>query len=78
MILAGDIGGTKTNLSYCELNNGRLNFKFTRSYSSQRHGSLGEIIEKYVHEFDEEITAAAFGIAGAVINGRCEARNRFG
>ena len=75
MILAGDIGGTKTNLAYCELSNGRLRFNSARSYPSQQHGSLGEIIEKYVHDCEEEITAAAFGIAGPVINGRCEATN---
>lgn len=32
MILAGDIGGTKTNLTYCELQDGRSTFKFTQSY----------------------------------------------
>ena len=75
MILAGDIGGTKTNLAYCELSGGKLKFKSARSYPSQQHGSLGEIIEKYVNDGKEEITAAAFGIAGPVINGRCEATN---
>ena len=75
MILAGDIGGTKTNLAYCELRGGRLACNDIESHPSKEHASLAEIVKKYVSEHDEEITAAAFGIAGPVIDGRCEATN---
>ncbi len=70
MILAGDIGGTKTNLTYCELQGGRSHLQVHAELSSQQHCSLRNIVEKYIHECEEEITAAAFGIAGPVINGR--------
>lgn len=75
MILAGDIGGTKTNLAYFTSEGGLLRLVSVASYPSQRHGSLQDIVEQHIRHTPSEITAAAFGIAGPVIDGRCEATN---
>lgn len=75
MILAGDIGGTKTNLAYFSEVNGVLTPNFTRSYPSKDHASLSEIVRQFIRESPHMIDEAAFGIAGPVVNGRCEATN---
>lgn len=75
MILAGDIGGTKTNLAYFNPKSGALDLASMASYPSRQHSSLRDIIEKYIRDNRGDITAAAFGIAGPVIDGRCEATN---
>jgi glucokinase len=75
MILAGDIGGTKTNLAYFTEDGGVLTQHFARSYSSKQHSSLSAIIKQFIQESPQMIDEAAFGIAGPVVNGRCEATN---
>ncbi|MEO8167470.1 MAG: glucokinase, partial [bacterium] len=75
MILAGDIGGTKTNLAYFTLKNGKLNPELVKSYSSKDHSTFTEIINQFQRESPLTIEQAAFGIAGPVVNGVCEATN---
>ena len=75
MILAGDIGGTKTNLAYFSNDAGRLVRHTAKGYPSRQHASLGEIVEKFTSEFPSPITRAAFGVAGPVIGTRCETTN---
>ena len=76
MFLAGDIGGTKTNLAIYEYDgDGRLNAKKTGSFPSRDHGALGDVIRKF---FGTEITGirhACFGVAGPVKNGVVRATN---
>lgn len=75
MILAGDIGGTKTNLAYIDATGTRLTTHNLQSYPSQQHPSLRDIVQAYIVRYPAPITAAAFGIAGPVIDGRCSATN---
>jgi len=75
MILAGDIGGTKTNLAYFTLEANSLVPKIIKSYPSQQHRFLEEIVQQFVHEQPAEITHAAFGIAGPVVDGRSKLTN---
>lgn len=75
MILAGDIGGTKTNLALFSTTNGALVPHHPEAYPSQRHSSFHEILQQYRSEHPVQIDSAAFGIAGPVIDGRCEATN---
>jgi glucokinase len=75
MILAGDIGGTKTNLAYFVAEGYLLAPKFVKSYPSQQHRSLNEVVEQLLAEHPAEISAAAFGIAGAVVDGRSKLTN---
>ena len=75
MILAGDIGGTKTNLAYFDAKDGRLVPVLFRSYQSQQHQSLSEIIAALMRERPEKISGAAFGIAGPIVEGRSKLTN---
>ncbi len=75
MILAGDIGGTKVNLAYFTETGDALTPSVAKSYSSKQHASLSAIIKQFIQESPQMIDEAAFGIAGPVVNGRCEATN---
>ncbi|MFN0158369.1 MAG: glucokinase [Bacteroidota bacterium] len=75
MILAGDIGGTKTNLAYFSIKDGTLESHTLASYPSQQHGSLRDIVVRFIADNPAPVTASAFGIAGPVMNGRSEATN---
>ncbi len=75
MILAGDIGGTKTNLAYFAVDGPSLTPALVRSYPSQQYGSLNEVVRQLLTEHPAEITAAAFGIAGPVVDGRSKLTN---
>ncbi len=76
-VLAGDIGGTKTNLALYALE-GRETFSLVResSFPSANYTGLEEVIADFRHTgADESIAAGAFGIAGPVLDGTVEATN---
>jgi glucokinase len=75
MILAGDVGGTKTLLALFEEQHGRLYRAAERTYASREHGGLDEIIRRFVAEQQQPIERATLGIAGPVDCGRVEATN---
>ena len=75
MILVGDIGGTKTNLAFFNKEGNILRSVREKVYLSKQYASLGEIIKQFIRESAQTIDEAAFGIAGPVVNGRCEATN---
>jgi len=72
MILAGDVGGTKTNLAF--FNDG-LETVAAQSYPSRGHSGLGEILDRFLAESKLRAQQAAFGVAGPVRDGRCKATN---
>jgi len=75
MILAGDIGGTKTNLALFQEQDGKLKLAAEQLYRSKDHAGLEEIIvafaqsELFQAAKTENIRAACFGVAGPVVNG---------
>jgi glucokinase len=69
IILAGDIGGTKTNLGLFDLTGGALVLRNQQSYPSKNYPGLESIIREFISA-GETITAAGFGVAGPVIEGR--------
>jgi glucokinase len=72
-ILAGDIGGTKTNLALYEVEGGRrLRLLREASFSSREHPGLESVIGAFA---PQEVSAAAFGIAGPVIGEVVETTN---
>ncbi len=76
MILAGDIGGTKTVLALFEVEGEDVREVRSTRYPSSDHGSLEEIVEQFLADDAEpDPEAACFGIAGAVIDGRVRATN---
>jgi glucokinase len=79
IILAGDIGGTKTNLGLFEqaTPGGELRKLEEKTVPTNSAGSPEEIMLKYVKERPSpvRIDTAAFGIAGPVTNGVCQGEN---
>jgi glucokinase len=75
MILAGDVGGTKSNLGLFEAERGGARqgvpVRVTQKrYSSRRHAGLEEIVRDFLRTTGAEVTAACFGIAGPVVDNR--------
>jgi glucokinase len=67
MLLAGDIGGTKTLLGLFRRAAKRPTPIATREFSTLAHGSLADMVREFVRDVDpERIEAAAFGVAGVV------------
>lgn len=76
MILAGDIGGTKTNLALFEVRENMLEIQAQQQFSSREFSSLTEVIMAFEQQTSiTQIDAACFGIAGPVIDGRCHTTN---
>jgi len=75
MILAGDVGGTKTNIATFDHTSGRIP-KSTRhaTYRSSEHSGLESIVSDFLRP-GEHPEAACFGVAGPVIQGRSETPN---
>jgi glucokinase len=70
MILAGDVGGTKTRLALFEPDGGgRLRPREERTYPSREHRDLQEIVARFQRDVPAPIERAAFGVAGPVRDG---------
>jgi glucokinase len=74
MFLAGDIGGTKTNLAIYVYDDSRLVVKKTAAYPSKNHATLTEIVRLFL-DGDTTIKQACFGVAGPVKNGKVQVTN---
>ena len=70
MILAGDIGGTKTNLGLFDASEGALRLLRQQSFPSKEHVGLEAIVSQFMKGEKEPVTAACFGVAGPVLNGQ--------
>jgi glucokinase len=68
LILAGDIGGTKTNLALFEPESYRVVASAT--FASRVHPSLEGIVEGFVASHPHRFSCAGFGVAGPVSNGK--------
>ena len=68
MILAGDIGGTKTNLGLFETSDGALTLVAQQSYPSRGHVGLETIVSKFLEDSNVPVRAACFGVAGPIVD----------
>jgi glucokinase len=76
MILAGDIGGTKTVLALFEGNNGDLRLVRDGTFPSRAHATFEEILSLFLGENNPlSLRAACFGVAGAVLDGKVHTTN---
>lgn len=75
MILAGDIGGTKTLLALFDDAVGTLHLLRDATFASQEAASLETILERFLGTSGAPLRAACFGVPGVVIDGRCETTN---
>ncbi len=74
MILAGDIGGTKTHLVLFRAS-GPSNPVKEKKYHSRDYGSILEILHDFLKDQSAEVERICLGIAGPIQNGRCHATN---
>ena len=75
MILAGDIGGTNTRLAFFDGTADCLTPVAVEVFPSKDHKGPEEIAQKFIAKHKQTASAACFGIAGAVVDGRVEATN---
>src|SRR2546423_2805184 len=76
MIIAGDIGGTKTNVALFDGAGGIGRIVVQQSFPSGKYDSLEAILSEFVGTHRPEAVAhACFGVAGPVVRGRVEATN---
>ncbi len=75
MFLAGDIGGTKTNLAIYTYQNDLLVLLKSASFPSKGHASLAEIIRHFLAGELLPIRNACFGVAGPVQGGVVQVTN---
>jgi len=75
LILAGDIGGTKTNLGLFDVQQGNLVRVADKRYSSRDHKGLEEIVSDFKSVIGTKVAAASFGIAGPVVDNRVRTGN---
>src|SRR5437762_8478287 len=66
MILAGEIGATRTRLAAFETQGNKLQQVIEKIYMSQEHSGLPEIISDFIRTEGLRLKAVALGSAGAV------------
>lgn len=75
MLLAGDIGGTKTHLALFHEGEKR-NWIVTEKFASGEHESLRSIVSEFMEKHPEhQVQRACFGIAGPIQDRKCKATN---
>jgi glucokinase len=81
-VLAGDIGGTKTNLALYQVSpagpvESPQNMALVReaSFPSTQYTGLESVVAEFMEQGTECVRAGAFGIAGPVLDGRVMATN---
>ena len=79
MLLAGDIGGTKTVLALFDAQESDALIDrhpvLERTFPSQQYHSLELIVEEFLAECPHHVSAGSFGVAGPVVGGRAQVTN---
>jgi glucokinase len=75
MILAGEIGATRARLAAFETEGNRLTCVVEKTYPSQEHSGLAEILPQFTRSEGIPVHSACFGVAGPVRGGRSKISN---
>ena len=75
MILAGEIGATRTRLAAFDTEGNKLQLVVEKTYLSQEHSGLAEIITAFIKTEGIPVHSACFGVAGPVTAGRSKISN---
>ena len=75
MILAGEIGATRTRLAAFETAGNKLQRVVEKIYASQEHSGLSQIIAGFIKAEGIPVQSACFGVAGPVKGGRSKISN---
>jgi glucokinase len=75
MLLAGDIGGTKTNLAIYSPEPPLGEPLAEKTFPSENYSDLESLVRECLSEVDLKVERAAFGVAGPVVGGRVTTTN---
>jgi glucokinase len=75
LILAGDIGGTKTHLALFSSQDNNLKAEYQKTYRSQQYSGLEPLLHDFLATGKHPIGRASFGIAGPLLDGRVNPPN---
>ncbi len=75
MLLAGDVGGTKTNLALFSVEKGPRDPVVEATFPSRDYANLGDLVRKFLSEVDHPLESASFGVAGPVVDRHVEVTN---
>ena len=75
MILAGDIGGTKTALALYSPDTGPRRPLAQTTFPSGDYASLEDIVRTFITNQDARVSRASFGVAGPVVGDRAQVTN---
>ncbi len=75
MILAGDLGGTKTTLALYEGGDKKASPLYVRHYRSRNFPHFFAILDPYLKEHKQRVQKACFAVAGPVFSGRSQTLN---
>ncbi|MEZ4736763.1 MAG: glucokinase [Caldilineaceae bacterium] len=75
LLLAGDIGGTKTTLALIAPEIGPRQPLAEATFPSNRYPNLETIVHEFLQQTTHQVDYACFGVAGPVVNGRATITN---
>jgi glucokinase len=75
MLLAGDIGGTKTNLGIFLAEKGPREPIIEATFPSTKYPSLETLVRDFLSRITEKVDSASFGVAGPVVKGQAKITN---
>lgn len=76
MILAGDIGGTKTILALYKVEGGNWRCAKKEQFSSSAYQAFNEILDLFLGDVQQvQVSAACIGVAGPIVDGNCSTTN---
>src|SRR3972149_2378835 len=75
LVLAGDVGGTKTNVALFSVHGESIRPEWTQSFASKRYSGLVPVLQEFLVVGAHSIDAACFGIAGPVVDGKVKTPN---
>jgi glucokinase len=75
LVLAGDIGGTKTNLALYSVHGDKLRSESVQTFPSKSYSGLVPVLQDFLSGTHHAIDSACFGIAGPVVDGKVKTPN---
>lgn len=76
VVLAGDLGGTKTNLSFYRATDDKLEPLESKRYASDDYPSCIEVLKQFLADTRQSaVDRVCLGVAGPVLNGKVELTN---
>lgn len=75
LVLAGDIGGTKSNLAFFRGKSGAPESVVERTYGNRDFSGLSDVVRRFLADTGLAARSACFGVAGAVVDGESRLPN---